>query len=319
MSNIGLLPKIDLLIISVTDNCQLHCTYCYQSNYNKFDRTDMSLQDLLALVDFAAENKIPEISLFGGEPLYNLTTQIIPIIQYISSKYKDDILLSFVSNGLGFTRELVDVLEQSGIKWKILISFDGEYDLVKQHMTKTQYDTIRNNIESLTNKEKENVMLKVTMDDDGLKTAGRTYQFLQQLGIQVIQMNPILEANEEEVISASTQLKDAKIIDKNIRGSNPFSLFAKDGLLTVGGFTYTNNGQCIVGVFNNGIINLLDSYMEKIPTYLKNGKNNRAPYNKEWCNDCSLKDKYCFPVEPEPQFSKIPCLWDNLMKENRNV
>jgi sulfatase maturation enzyme AslB (radical SAM superfamily) len=63
----------------------------------------------------AAQYDIPEISLYGGEPLYDLENCVFPIIDYIKQNYKDKITLSFVSNGLNFTRELKDKLKD--IKW----------------------------------------------------------------------------------------------------------------------------------------------------------------------------------------------------------
>lgn len=123
------LPNVDNIIISITEQCNLRCTYCCYSGKYKNNRVHSSLalceRDVDAIFDFveANTNKRPlRFSFYGGEPLLHY-----PLIQYAvakaDSRWKNQVSFSITTNGTLLTPERIDWLVAHQVE--LCISLDG--------------------------------------------------------------------------------------------------------------------------------------------------------------------------------------------------
>ena len=134
--------KIDYLRLSVTDRCNLRCSYCLPKLYSNFSSTSeiMSDEDVVCLVRAFAELGISKLRITGGEPL--LRSGLPSLIKKLRElKSIDDISLS--TNGIllnKFAPELSDAgLDRINIsidslnadKYKSITSFGEISDVLK--------------------------------------------------------------------------------------------------------------------------------------------------------------------------------------------
>lgn len=100
--------KIDYLRLSVTDRCNLRCTYCMPSAGIKLiDRKEMlTFEEILKAVDILSEMGIRKIRITGGEPL--VRAGIIDLIKQIK-KIKKITDISITTNGILLNKYLDDL------------------------------------------------------------------------------------------------------------------------------------------------------------------------------------------------------------------
>ncbi|MEQ8905255.1 GTP 3',8-cyclase MoaA [Ekhidna sp.] len=113
--------EINYLRLSVTDRCNLRCTYCMPERGMVFEPKEhiLSYEELLQLVDVMGEMGISKIRLTGGEPF--VRADLMYFIKELSKKsYLDKI--SITSN-LTLIRPHLDELESLGVK-DINVSLD---------------------------------------------------------------------------------------------------------------------------------------------------------------------------------------------------
>ncbi|WP_421764692.1 GTP 3',8-cyclase MoaA [Ekhidna sp.] len=113
--------EINYLRLSVTDRCNLRCTYCMPERGMVFEPKEhiLSYEELLNLVDVMGEMGISKIRLTGGEPF--VRADLMYFIKELSKKpYLEKI--SITSN-LTLIRPHLDELESLGVK-DINVSLD---------------------------------------------------------------------------------------------------------------------------------------------------------------------------------------------------
>jgi len=113
--------KIDYLRLSVTDRCNLRCTYCMPSSGIKLiDRKEMlSFEEILKAVGILSEMGIRKIRITGGEPLVRVG--IIDLIKQIK-KIEKITDISITTNGI-LLNEYLDELYKMPVQG-INISLD---------------------------------------------------------------------------------------------------------------------------------------------------------------------------------------------------
>lgn len=114
------------LMLVLTKDCQLRCTYCFEDHPKD---QNMSLETAKQAVDFAynnaiEDNVIPSISLFGGEPLLRYDDLIVPLIEYIRQEKKYyPFEIKMTTNGLLLTEDKLQFLKKNGVHF--MLSIDG--------------------------------------------------------------------------------------------------------------------------------------------------------------------------------------------------
>lgn len=130
LSAFGELPNVDNFVISITENCNLRCTYCCYSGKYKNNRIhgtkSMSADDIDAIYEFikrTVKSKDLKIAFYGGEPLTNL-----PLLKYAIEKASVffqgyNLSVSISTNGVLLTPCTIDWFIKRNVR--IDISIDG--------------------------------------------------------------------------------------------------------------------------------------------------------------------------------------------------
>jgi len=122
--------KMHQLILQVTQNCNLRCTYCtYSGLYKnrKHSHNSMSVETAERAIDFfikrTKDSRRVTISFYGGEPLLNLDL-IKHCINYIETRYYGkNINFGMTTNGTLLNKDAIKFLVDK--KFNIMISLDG--------------------------------------------------------------------------------------------------------------------------------------------------------------------------------------------------
>lgn len=121
------------VILVVTNSCNLHCKYCYES---KKDASDMTLEIALDIVEKEVANH-PDaniiLDIFGGEPFLKFDL-IRQLCEAVWVKYMDrDIKFSCITNGTLLDDSIDEWLKKNSHRFFCHISLDGTPDMHKRN------------------------------------------------------------------------------------------------------------------------------------------------------------------------------------------
>ena len=109
---------INSVILSITNNCNLSCQYCFVHQ----DQHNISLDLCLRLIDLLnVNNENKYVCFFGGEPLLLFNQIIVPTIEYSKNS---NIHFSITTNGTLLNEKYCEFLKNNNID--ILLSMDGD-------------------------------------------------------------------------------------------------------------------------------------------------------------------------------------------------
>lgn len=113
--------KINYLRVSVTDRCNLRCTYCMPAEgVPLMDHKDvLSFEEIVQLVRFAMENGVNKVRITGGEPL--VRKGIVSLVEQLAS-IEGLMDLGMTTNGILLDRFAADLV-QAGLH-RVNISLD---------------------------------------------------------------------------------------------------------------------------------------------------------------------------------------------------
>lgn len=115
--------QITYLRLSVTDRCDLRCTYCMAENMTFLPKRDvLSLEELETLAAHFIKRGVRKIRITGGEPL--VRRDIMTLIERLGGQVKSGALdeLTVTTNGTQLSKYAAD-LERFGVK-RINVSLD---------------------------------------------------------------------------------------------------------------------------------------------------------------------------------------------------
>jgi radical SAM protein with 4Fe4S-binding SPASM domain len=104
--------------LGITSKCNLSCKHCLNRNI-PVSEPDMTLEQLLDLIDQLATGGVKDVNLFGGEPLMN--PEFKRIVEYLNQY---PITLSLNTNATLVDREMARWLKEHKIGGAV-VSFDG--------------------------------------------------------------------------------------------------------------------------------------------------------------------------------------------------
>ena len=109
------------LRVSLTDRCNLRCTYCMPAEFNSWLPNDslLTTEELMTVIQVAVNAGINEVRLTGGEPL--LRPDIVEIVSRIS-RLENAPKLSLTTNGIRLA-QLAKPLKDAGLE-RINVSLD---------------------------------------------------------------------------------------------------------------------------------------------------------------------------------------------------
>lgn len=156
--------KIQQMVLQVTQNCNLRCSYCAYSGkyYNRqHNNKRMSLDTALRAVDFLMEHSsgVDEVVLgfYGGEPVLEFDL-IKKVVEYVESQYAGrKVRFNFTTNLTLFTDEIIDYILEKKID--IMISLDGPKKVQDKYRIfadgRGSYETVTANARRLRDKDPE--------------------------------------------------------------------------------------------------------------------------------------------------------------------
>jgi GTP 3',8-cyclase len=119
----GLGRRVDYLRLSVTDRCDLRCSYCMPERMSFLPKTDiLSFEELVRLVDGFIERGIKKLRITGGEPL--VRRDVMQLLEHLSQRLGTTGLkeISLTTNATRLEDFAVD-LKRFGIQ-RINVSLD---------------------------------------------------------------------------------------------------------------------------------------------------------------------------------------------------
>lgn len=156
--------KIQQMVLQVTQNCNLRCSYCAYSGkyYNRqHNRKRMSLNTALRAVDFLMghSSEVEEVVLgfYGGEPVLEFDL-IRKVIEYVETQYEGrKVRFNFTTNLTLFTDEVIDYITKKKID--IMISLDGPQNVQDKYRIfadgRGSYKTVAENARRLRERDPE--------------------------------------------------------------------------------------------------------------------------------------------------------------------
>ena len=126
--------KQDRIMLLVTENCNLNCSYCYEHRKN---RKNMPYETAISIIDAhlkdATSDKPIIIEVFGGEAFANFDL-IRKIDAYVERTYGDlNVYYETTTNGTLVHGDIQEWLTQRKEKFLISVSVDGTRDMHNQN------------------------------------------------------------------------------------------------------------------------------------------------------------------------------------------
>lgn len=255
---------MEKVFLDITKKCNANCLYCFtNSGVNAKDDTELSDNELINLIDNLVEQKIPKLSLSGGEPFLR---NIDKLMYYCNSK----IALSITTNGTILTDKILDALKNTNTK--LTISLDtlnqSELDQVRKGI---DVSTVINNIKKLvqTKEIKEKISIRTTLSSINLNSVIEMIEFCNELGIKKLKFNstnPFGRASENLYLipSFSTFQNVYEDIKRYIRNNNIYTNVE----IPVINYLTQKERKCLLG--NNSMY--IDSVGNVYPCAFSEGK-----------------------------------------------
>ena len=225
------------LRISLTDKCNLRCSYCMPEFFNQWipSKEHLTTEELVTVIDIAVAAGIEEIRLTGGEPL--LRADIVEIVRQINALPRPP-AISMTTNGITLAR-IAQPLVDAGLR-RINVSLDTlDADRFKEI---TKRDNIAQVFEGLAEAKRvglspikiNSVLVRGVNDDEAPRlldwalAEGYQLRFIEQMPLDAgnaWDRNTFVSAHEiREALEQHYQLEPVAH-----RGSAPAEEFLVDG------------------------------------------------------------------------------------------
>lgn len=232
---------LQALVLNVTNQCNLACTYCYEFGADKIATPAgkpkyMTLETAKASVDLliaeAVGRKAVHITFFGGETLMNfrLLRDVVDYANAATAAVGKGITYSLTTNATLLTEEIVTFLSENRIG--VTVSMDGPPEVQDKHRVykngKGSYAVIEPRLRTLiANHRTRAVTARVTLTE-GVTDVVRIFRHLKDdLGFHEIGFAPVTTGEEraysidangmDDVLAQFTALAD-EWLDYALRG-----------------------------------------------------------------------------------------------------
>ncbi len=219
----GIKKDVKTITFQLTEDCNLYCTYCYQTNKSKsrlnFDYAkrfiDMIIEDSYKENTFVSTNSTAGViaEFIGGEPL--LETKLMDqIVDYFIKRLTEEkhpwlryFRISLISNGVNyFSKDFQNFLKKNEKIVSFGISLDGCKELHDAcrvfNNGKGSYDVVVKACKHYMENYDDNMYTKMTFAPENIDYVYEAITNLISLGYEVIYCNPIYEdkwSNEDPI------------------------------------------------------------------------------------------------------------------------
>lgn len=214
---------INYLRISLTENCNLRCTYCKPNQCIAYKEDSMTKKEVISIIRAMTELGIKKIRFTGGEPL--LRKDIMEIISEVSKiQGIDDIALT--TNGI-FLGEKAEELKKAGLM-RVNVSLDtleeGKYRGLTGGELKSVLEGIEVAKQEGLNPVKLNVVLMNSFNKDEIENFVKITKE-NDVDVRFIELMPMgssAEWTEKEYLSSQEILNrcpDLEMVEKDYASS----------------------------------------------------------------------------------------------------
>ena len=240
----------------ITNVCNLHCKHCYQEDFSK--NNDLEWAGLKRVSDnilatLSEWNRKACVHLTGGEPL--LKEELFSLLNYLDPKPEIE-ELGIITNGLLFSREVLERLSAFPKLKKIKISLDGAdaevHDSIRQ---KGVFEKVMRNLSLIKETERFEILFMFTIMKRNYRSLPSLVRLCEDLGVDGLilerfiplgrgreSMDEVLEKGQwKELVETLLELFSVKTDEHDVL---PYQAFQ---VIFQGGETELLGAPCIIG------------------------------------------------------------------------
>lgn len=213
---------LQALVLNITNQCNLACTYCYEFGDDKIATSQgkpkyMSLETAKASVDFLLEKSAgasgAHITFFGGETLMNfkLLREVVLYAREQAKAAGRTIGFSLTTNATLLTDEIIAFLSEQEIG--VTVSMDGPPDLQDKRRVyksgKGSYAVIEPRLRKLIAQHRTRAITARVTLTDGVTDVIRIYRHLKDdLGFHEVGFAPVTNSGERDYMIDDSGMDD---------------------------------------------------------------------------------------------------------------
>lgn len=180
------LKYIPLVTISITNNCNLSCSYCCTKSSNKKQYLDLILKDIKKAIDFAIRLNPEGLKISGGEPM--LRKDFFEILAYARENYSGKIILA--TNATLITLNNIDKLTSQIDSIEIsLDSYDNKTFSLVRGCTNKKYDDIKEIINELKQRGLNNIHASIVVGKNNAMYLHKFRAECENMGVKPVVRN----------------------------------------------------------------------------------------------------------------------------------
>lgn len=203
--------SLNLMILQITQQCNLRCEYCIYSADNSFNRSHSNITMTFAVakaaIDYlkthSVDSKQVTIGLYGGEPFlhFDLIKKIVSYADTVFAGKK--VVYHVTTNGTLLNEEIIDFLIEMKSRFHVLFSLDGP-EVIQDNSRRFPngagtYDTVLRGIRKLVDRcpeyrellrfnsvvdtTKEYADLTAPVDEEALRGAKFQFNYVEENGM----------------------------------------------------------------------------------------------------------------------------------------
>jgi uncharacterized protein len=202
------------MVMNVTNQCNLACTYCYEYGEDKIvDTTNgkqpkfMSEETAKQSVDFmfreAGPNKVVHMTLFGGETLLNFPVLkvAVPYARKRASEVGKRVEFNLTTNATLLSPEIIDFLIENDVA--VTISIDGPQDMQDKfrvfHNGAGSYDVAMPKIKELLRRHRAKpIGARVTLTSQTLDVQRIFKHLTEEIGFREVGFAPVTTSPNQQ-------------------------------------------------------------------------------------------------------------------------
>ena len=203
---------LQALVLNITNQCNLACTYCYefgadkiatQKNKPKYMTLETAKSSVDFLLDGSGERQAVHITFFGGETLMNFLL-LRAVVEYATAEAAArgrQITFSLTTNATLLTDEIIAFLSDNGVG--VTVSMDGPPDLQDKRRVyksgKGSYAVIEPRLRKLIAGHKTRAITARVTLTEGVTDVIRIYRHLKDdLGFHEVGFAPVTNSGEQD-------------------------------------------------------------------------------------------------------------------------